>query len=193
MIEHRYTDGAHWQDAAGYSRAVRSGSHIAVSGTTASAPDGSLAAGGPGVDRSEDTYRQALDALRRGVHAVEQLGGAAADVLRTRVYLVPGSDWQAAARAHREVFDAVRPANTMLFVAAWVGDDLLVEVEMDAEVGAGGGGSGHGGTVGDGSSAITPIEAADSTRARPDRADTEGIADPGTRDDSRHPDEPSAR
>ena len=138
MIEHRYTDGAHWQELAGYSRAVRSGAHISVSGTTASSPDGTAATGGAGEDRGQDTYRQALDALRRGVDAVEQLGGTVADVVRTRVYLVPGADWEAAARAHREVFDAVRPANTMLYVAALVGDDLLVEVELDAEVGASG-------------------------------------------------------
>jgi len=134
VIERRYTDGAHWQEAAGYSRAVRSGSHIVVSGTTASAPDGSAATGSPGADRAADTYRQTLDALRRAVQAVEQLGGTVADVVRSRVFLVPGCDWQAAARAHREIFDAVRPANTMLYVAALVGDDLLVEVELDAEL-----------------------------------------------------------
>ena len=154
MIEQRFTDGAHWQEAAGYSRAVRSGSHIAVSGTTASAPDGSASTGSPGSDRSADTYRQTLDALRRGVHAVQQLGGRLEDVLRTRVYLVPGTDWQAAARAHREVFDAVRPANTMLYVHSLVGGDLLVEVEIEAEVGGGrtrGGGAGSGSSEGSGS------------------------------------------
>jgi enamine deaminase RidA (YjgF/YER057c/UK114 family) len=137
MIQHRFTDEAHWQEAAGYSRAVRSGSRISVSGTTASAPDGSASTGVPGSDRSADTYRQTLDALRRGVHAVQQLGGDVRDVVRTRVYLVPGTDWQAAARAHREVFDAVRPANTMLYVHSLVGEDLLVEVEIDAELGTG--------------------------------------------------------
>ena len=136
MIDRRFTDGAHWQDAAGYSRAVRSGSHIAVSGTTASAPDGSasIGPGSGGSGPAGDTYRQTLDALTRGVHAVQELGGTAADVVRTRVFLVPRADWRAAARAHREVFEAVRPANTMLFVAALVGDDLLVEVEIEAEV-----------------------------------------------------------
>lgn len=128
MIDQRFTDEARWQELAGYSRAVRSGSHIAVSGTTASGPDGS-----PIV---ADTYRQTLDALRRGMDAIVTLGGRVADVVRTRLYLVPGADWQAAARAHREVFDSVRPANTMLFVTALVGEGLLVEIELDAEVGA---------------------------------------------------------
>lgn len=137
MIDRRFTDHAHWQEAAGYSRAVRSGSRIVVSGTTASAPDGSASTGAAsaGSDPGDETYRQTLDALTRGLHAVQELGGTAADVVRTRVFLVPRADWRGAARAHREVFDAVRPANTMLFVSALVGDDLLVEVELDAEVG----------------------------------------------------------
>lgn len=165
MIQHRFTDEAHWQEAAGYSRAVRSGSRISVSGTTASAPDGSASTGGPGSDRSADTYRQTLDALRRGVYAVQQLGGDVRDVVRTRVYLVPGTDWQAAARAHREVFDAVRPANTMLYVHSLVGEDLLVEVEIEAEVGDG--------STGDGLAAAEPAgdvaAAADVFERRADR------------------------
>jgi enamine deaminase RidA (YjgF/YER057c/UK114 family) len=123
----RYTDEAEWQDAAGYARAARRGTRIAVSGTTSSGPDG-------GVLHPGDSYRQTLEAIGRGVRAVEALGGSAADVLRTRVYLAPGAAWQDAARAHREAFDAVRPANTMLHVAGLVGDGLLVEVELDAEL-----------------------------------------------------------
>lgn len=146
MIDQRFTDEARWQELAAYSRAVRSGSHIAVSGTTASGPDGS-----PSV---ADTYRQTLDALRRGLDAVVTLGGRVADVVRTRVYLVPGADWQAAARAHSEVFDSVRPANTMLFVTALVGQGLLVEIELDAEVGAALGTSAYPATAGLGTGSI---------------------------------------
>jgi enamine deaminase RidA (YjgF/YER057c/UK114 family) len=123
----RYTDEAEWQDAAGYARAARRGTRIAVSGTTSSGPDGRVLHPGDG-------YRQTLEAIGRGLRAVEALGGSAADVLRTRVYLAPGAAWQDAARAHREAFDAVRPANTMLHVAGLVGDGLLVEVELDAEL-----------------------------------------------------------
>ena len=123
----RYTDEADWQDAAGYARAARRGSRIAVSGTTSSGPDG-------GVLHPGDGYRQTLEAIGKGLRAVEALGGSAADVVRTRVYLAPGAAWQDAARAHREAFDAVRPANTMLHVAGLVGDGLLVEVELDAEL-----------------------------------------------------------
>ena len=126
----RYADEATWQGTAGYSRAARQGSRIAVSGTTSSGPDGAVLHPG-------DSYRQTAEAIARGLRAVEALGGTVADVLRTRVYLAPGASWEDAARAHREAFAAVRPASTMLHVAALIGDGLLVEVELDAELGAG--------------------------------------------------------
>lgn len=123
----RYTDDADWQELAGYSRAVRSADLIAVSGTTSSAPDGQPTFPG-------DTYRQALDAAQRCVRAVEALGGSVTDTIRTRVLLAPGATWQDAARAHKEVFDDARPANTMLFVGGLIGDGLLVEIEVEAKV-----------------------------------------------------------
>ena len=125
----RYLDEALWQDKAGYARGARRGTRIAVSGTTSSGADG-------GPLHPGDSYRQTLEALAKGIRAVEALGGTVADVLRTRIYLTPEASWEDAARAHREVFDAVRPANTMVFVAALVGDGLLVEVELDAELGS---------------------------------------------------------
>jgi enamine deaminase RidA (YjgF/YER057c/UK114 family) len=127
--EDRFLDEALWQEKAGYARAARQGSRIAVSGTTSSAPDGAVLHPG-------DTYRQTGEAIAKGLRAVEALGGTAAQVLRSRVYLAPGASWEDAARAHREAFDAVRPANTMLFVAGLIGDGLLEEVELDAELGA---------------------------------------------------------
>jgi enamine deaminase RidA (YjgF/YER057c/UK114 family) len=127
MTVRRYADDAVWQEEAGYSRAIRSGTHIAVSGTTASEPDGSVVHPG-------DTYGQTVDALRRCLGAVEALGGHHHDVVRSRVYLVPEASWRDAARAHREYFGAAPPANTMLYVAGLVGDGLLVEVELDAVV-----------------------------------------------------------
>jgi enamine deaminase RidA (YjgF/YER057c/UK114 family) len=125
----RYVDEALWQDTAGYARGARRGTRIAVSGTTSSGPDGAVLHPG-------DAYRQTLEAITKGVRAVEALGGSVADVLRTRIYLAPEAPWEDAARAHREAFDAVRPANTMLFVSALVGDGLLVEVELEAELGS---------------------------------------------------------
>jgi enamine deaminase RidA (YjgF/YER057c/UK114 family) len=109
----RYADEAEWQDAAGYARAARRGTRIVTSGTTASGADG-------GVLHPGDTHGQTAEAITRALRGVEALGGSAADVLRTRLYL--------------EAFDAVRPANTTLFVAGLVGEGLLVEVELDAEL-----------------------------------------------------------
>jgi enamine deaminase RidA (YjgF/YER057c/UK114 family) len=118
--------GGH-EDAAGYSRAARRSSVIAVSGTTAND-------GAGGALHRGDTGAQTVAALRQAIDAVERLGGRIDDVVRTRVYLAPGADWPAAARAHAEVFGTVRPANTMLYVHALIGDDFLVEVELDAVV-----------------------------------------------------------
>jgi enamine deaminase RidA (YjgF/YER057c/UK114 family) len=131
MSSERYLDATEWQSLAGYARASRTGGHIAVSGTTASAPDGTAVHPG-------DTYGQTREALTRALAAVEALGGRVGDVVRTRIYLVPGADWTAAASAHRELLGAVQPANTTLFVAGLVGDGLLVEVEVDAVTAAGG-------------------------------------------------------
>ena len=126
-ITRRHRDGGGWEELAGYSRAVRRFGRIAVSGTTANADDGSALHRG-------DTYGQTLVALKRAIAAMETLGGGLEDVVRTRVYLVPGADWEGAARAHAEGMGSVAPANTMLYVAALVGDGFLVEVELEAEI-----------------------------------------------------------
>jgi enamine deaminase RidA (YjgF/YER057c/UK114 family) len=104
---------------------VRRSGHIAVSGTTATGPDG-------GALHPGDTYRQTLAALDRAIKAVRALGGGVDDVVRTRVYLAPGADWEEASRAHAEVMASVAPANTMLYVANLIGDGFLVEVELEA-------------------------------------------------------------
>ncbi len=121
----RFADGSEWEAVAGYSRAVRIGARIAVSGTTGHA--------GPGEELG-DTYTQTRRALRRALDAVGQLGGSAGDVVRSRVYLTPSADWRAAARAHLEVLGDRAPANTMLHVPSLIGEGLEVEVELDAEV-----------------------------------------------------------
>jgi enamine deaminase RidA (YjgF/YER057c/UK114 family) len=105
---------------------VRRFRRIEVSGTTATADDGTALHRG-------DTYRQALVALERAIAAMQALGGGLQDVVRTRVYLVPGADWEGAARAHAELMGSVAPANTMLYVAGLVGEGFLVEVELEAE------------------------------------------------------------
>jgi enamine deaminase RidA (YjgF/YER057c/UK114 family) len=126
-VTRRFTGGGGPQDQAGYSRAVRRANVITVSGTTATGPDG--AALHPG-----DTGAQARVCLQRIEQALTALGGGLADVVRTAVYLAPGASWEQAAQAHRDVLGAVRPANTMLYVAALIGDGFLVEIEALAVV-----------------------------------------------------------
>jgi len=121
----RFRDGATWQVTVGYSRAVRRGNLIAVSGTTSSGPDGEVRFPG-------DTEAQTTEAIARCLDAVTALGGSAADVVRTRVYLAPEADWLGAARAHQQAFGDVAPANTMLHVMSMIGEGMLVEVEVEA-------------------------------------------------------------
>jgi enamine deaminase RidA (YjgF/YER057c/UK114 family) len=124
----RYTDSSGWQEQAGYSRAVRRGQVITVSGTTAAGPDGAALCPG-------DTLGQTRICLQRVVAALAALGGQPADVVRTAVYLAPGANWEEAAQAHREALGQVAPANTMLYVAQLIGDGFCVEVEAMAVVG----------------------------------------------------------
>ena len=117
----RYRDGGPYEEIAGYSRAARTGQMIAVSGTTPRDPGG-------------DAYEQTRDAIGRALAAVVELGGRRENVIRTRLFLVPGCDWEGAVRAHREAFEGVDPANTTLFVAGLIPPGVLVEVEIDAVV-----------------------------------------------------------
>jgi enamine deaminase RidA (YjgF/YER057c/UK114 family) len=98
-----------------------------VSGTGDVAADGT-------VGHAGDTYGQARAALERAVTAVERLGGRREDITRTRMYLTPEADWLGAIRAHKELFVGVNPANTTLFVAGFVVPEILVEIEIDAEL-----------------------------------------------------------
>ena len=123
----RHRDGSAFEATAAYCRAVRSGRAIAVSGTAATGPDGSALHPG-------DTYGQTREAFERAVAAARALGADVQDTVRTRVYLAPESDWREAVRAHRELFEGVDPANTTLFVAGFIPEGVLVEVELDAWV-----------------------------------------------------------
>jgi enamine deaminase RidA (YjgF/YER057c/UK114 family) len=105
------------------------GDRISVSGTTATDDAGAVVAVG-------DPYGQAKRAMENAVAAVEAAGGAAGDVVRTRMYVVDIDDWEAIGRAHADVFGAVRPATTMVEVSRLVDPDLLVEIEAEAVVGS---------------------------------------------------------
>jgi enamine deaminase RidA (YjgF/YER057c/UK114 family) len=112
----------------GYARAVRVDSIVAVSGTAATAADGE-------VLHPDDAYMQTRAAFERALAALHELGGEPGDVVRTRIFLVPGADWRRSVDAHRELFGDIPPANTTLFVAALIPEGALVEVEVDAVVG----------------------------------------------------------
>jgi enamine deaminase RidA (YjgF/YER057c/UK114 family) len=121
--------GAAWEPIVGYSRAVRSGALIAVSGTVGINPDGKYPA-----SLGEQT-RRALAIIRA---AVEALGGRLEHVIRTRMFVTDIRRWEEAARAHGEVFGEIRPATSMVEVSRLIDADALVEVEADAVVPGGG-------------------------------------------------------
>jgi enamine deaminase RidA (YjgF/YER057c/UK114 family) len=119
-------DGGGFEEAAAYSRAVRIGQHVAVSGT-APMDDGVVLHAG-------DAYAQTRVAIERALAAAAGLGAAPEDVIRTRMLLAAGCDWQAAVRAHREAFAGIDPANTSYYVAGFIPEGVLVEFELDAIV-----------------------------------------------------------
>ena len=122
------SSGTVWESMAGYSRAVRVGDRILVSGTTATGPDGLVGA--------DDPAAQARDAIDKIEAAIRQLGGRLEDVVRTRVYVSDVAHWEPVARVHGERFGHIRPANTLV-EARLVGPEYLVEIEAEAIVGAG--------------------------------------------------------
>ena len=118
---------APWEASVGYSRAVRVGHQVAVAGTTATAPDGTVLCPG-------DAHGQALAVMEIIERALARLGASMADVVRTRMYLVRIEDFDAVGRAHGSVFGEIRPASTMMQVAGLVDPAHLVEIEVDAIV-----------------------------------------------------------
>jgi enamine deaminase RidA (YjgF/YER057c/UK114 family) len=123
------SSGTKWEAMAGYTRAVRVGDTIYVSGTTATDENGSLVGRG-------DTAAQARYALQKIERAITALGGTMRDVVRTRVFVSDIANWEAAARVHGEFFSEIRPVNTLV-EGRLVGPEYLVEIEAEAVVGSG--------------------------------------------------------
>ena len=125
MKRQNISSGSPWEPIVGFSRAVRIGSHISVSGTVAWDPSGKFVGEG-------DPYAQTLQTIRNIEVALTQAGAKLTDVIRTRTYITNVSYAKDAARAHGEFFGAIRPASSMIVVAGLLEPQMLVEIEADA-------------------------------------------------------------
>jgi enamine deaminase RidA (YjgF/YER057c/UK114 family) len=117
--------GTTWETLAGYSRAVRLGNSICISGTTATDDTGQIVGLGSAAEQTEFIIKKIETTLHK-------LGASLSDIVRTRIYITHLQDWEAVSRVHGQYFGSIRPANTLVVVAALIGDDYRVEIDADA-------------------------------------------------------------